>query len=41
MFALQSQIAGAKIVSKNVSSKKQFKSVVVMAEKVSHGKGMI
>merc|ERR1712072_435282 len=37
MFALQSQIAGAKVVSK-VVAKKQQRSTVVSA-KISHGKG--
>ena len=37
MFALQSQIAGAKVVS-NVAPKKQQRSTVVSA-KLSHGKG--
>jgi hypothetical protein len=39
MFALQSQIAGAKVVSK-VVAKKQQRSTVVSA-KISHGKGAL
>ena len=39
MFALQSQIAGAKVVSK-VVAKKQQRSTVVSA-KMAHGKGTL
>merc|ERR1711990_141973 len=37
MFALQSQIAGAKVVSKVVANKQQRSTVV--SAKISHGKG--
>ena len=39
MFALQSQIAGAKVVSKVVANKQQRSTVV--SAKIAHGKGTL